>query len=143
MNYHYLSIYLYLYLSIYIYIYIYTDRYMIVYPRETPPHTRTARAQPQRHTAAGTAAPTTADTGNTVPQRADDRYTVSHNLLFRTSSRPRARRMSSRYLSIYIYLYQSIYIYIYRHIDIYIPASPFAYSRNISVSIYLYLYLSI
>jgi len=29
-----------------------------VYPRETPPHIRTARASPQRHTAAGTAAPT-------------------------------------------------------------------------------------
>jgi len=28
-----------------------------VYPRETPPHIRTARASPQRHTAAGTAAP--------------------------------------------------------------------------------------
>jgi len=43
-----------------------------VYPRETPPHIRTARASPQRHTAAGTAAPTsTADTGNTVPQRAN------------------------------------------------------------------------
>jgi len=40
-------------------------------PQKTPPHTRTARAQPpQRHTAAGTAAPTTTDTGNTVPQRA-------------------------------------------------------------------------
>jgi len=34
---------------------------MIVYPRETPPHIRAARASPQRHTAAGTAAPTTAD----------------------------------------------------------------------------------
>ena len=42
-----------------------------VYPRETPPHIRTARASPQRHTTAGTAAPTTADTGNTVPQRAN------------------------------------------------------------------------
>jgi len=41
---------------------------MFIYPRETPPHIRTARASPQRHTAAGTAAPTTADTGNTVPQ---------------------------------------------------------------------------
>jgi len=30
---------------------------IIVYPRETPPHIRTARASPQRHTAAGTAAP--------------------------------------------------------------------------------------
>jgi len=42
-----------------------------VYPRETPPQIRTARASPQRHTAAGTAAPTTVDTGNTVPQRAN------------------------------------------------------------------------
>ena len=41
-----------------------------VCPRETPPHIRIARASPQRHTAAGTAAPTTADTQNTVPQRA-------------------------------------------------------------------------
>jgi len=39
---------------------------MIVYPRETPPHIRTARASPQRHTATRTAAPTTADTENTV-----------------------------------------------------------------------------
>ena len=47
-----------------------------VYPRETPPNIRTARASPQRHTAAGTAAPTTADTGNTVPQRATPTQTV-------------------------------------------------------------------
>ena len=43
---------------------------MIVYPRETPPHIRTARASPQRHTAAGTAAPTTADTENSPTARA-------------------------------------------------------------------------
>ena len=47
-----------------------------VYPRETPPHIRTVRASPQRHTAAGTAAPTTADTGNTVPQRANPTQTA-------------------------------------------------------------------
>ena len=47
-----------------------------VYPRETPPHFRTAQASPQRHTAAGTAAPTTADTGNTVPQRANPTQTA-------------------------------------------------------------------
>jgi len=47
-----------------------------VYPRETPPHIRTARASPQWHTAAGTAAPTTADTGNTVPQRANPTQTA-------------------------------------------------------------------
>ena len=47
-----------------------------VYPRETPPHIRTARASPQRHTAAGTAAPTTADTENTVPQRANPTQTA-------------------------------------------------------------------
>ena len=47
-----------------------------VYPRETPPHIRTARASPQRPTAAGTAAPTTADTGNTVPQRANPTQTA-------------------------------------------------------------------
>jgi len=47
-----------------------------VFPRETPPHIRTARASPQRHTAAGTAAPTTADTGNTVPQRANPTQTA-------------------------------------------------------------------
>jgi len=47
-----------------------------VYPRETPPHIRTARASPQRHTAACTAAPTTADTGNTVLQRANPTQTA-------------------------------------------------------------------
>jgi len=47
-----------------------------VYPRETPPHIRTARASPQWHTAAGTAASTTADTGNTVPQRANPTQTA-------------------------------------------------------------------
>jgi len=31
---------------------------MFIYPRETPPHIRTVRASPQRHTAAGPAAPT-------------------------------------------------------------------------------------
>ena len=44
--------------------------------RHLPPHIRTARASPQRHTAAGTAAPTTADTGNTVPQRANPTQTA-------------------------------------------------------------------
>ena len=47
-----------------------------VYPRETPSHIRTARASPQRYTAAGTAAPTTADTGNTVPQLANPTQTA-------------------------------------------------------------------
>jgi len=47
-----------------------------VYSRETPPHIRTARASPQRHTAAGTAASTTADTGNTVSQRANPTQTA-------------------------------------------------------------------
>jgi len=56
---------------------------MVVYPRETPPHIRTARASPQRHTAAGTAAPTTADTENTVPQRANPTQTAN--------ARPRRR----------------------------------------------------
>ena len=43
--------------------------FTIVYPRATPPHTRTD--SPQRRTTADTAAPTTADAGNTVPQRAN------------------------------------------------------------------------
>ena len=53
-----------MHIHIFVYVFVYDD----VYPRETPPHIRTARASPQRHTAAGTAAPTTADTENTVPQ---------------------------------------------------------------------------
>jgi len=57
-------------------IYVHTHDDDDVYPRETPPHIRTARASPQRHTAAGTAAPTTADTGNTVPQRANPTQTA-------------------------------------------------------------------
>ena len=43
-------------------------------PRATSPHQDSAGTGPQRHTAAGTAgtaAPTTTDTGNTVPQCAD------------------------------------------------------------------------
>jgi len=75
-----------MYICIYVYIYMYKYVYICVclsvcacvndddddvYPRETPPHIRAARASPQWHTAAGTAAPTTADTGNTVPQRAN------------------------------------------------------------------------
>jgi len=46
----------------------------VVYPRATPPHTRTARAPPpaaHRARIAASHAPTTADTGNTVPQRAN------------------------------------------------------------------------
>ena len=49
---------------------------MMFTPERQPPHIRTARASPQRHTAAGTAAPTTADTGNTVPQRANPTQTA-------------------------------------------------------------------
>jgi len=45
----------------------------MMFTPETPPYIRTARASPQRHTVAGTVAPTTADTGNTVPQRAKAR----------------------------------------------------------------------
>ena len=41
------------------------------YPREKPPYTRTADTAP-----AGTAAPTTTDTGNTVPQRANPTQTA-------------------------------------------------------------------
>ena len=48
---------------------------MMMFTPERPPHIRTARASPQRHTAAGAAAPTTADTGNTVPQRANPTQT--------------------------------------------------------------------
>jgi len=53
------------------------------YPRETPPHisgqatrTGTADSPQRRHTAAGTGAPTTADKGNTVPQRANPTQTA-------------------------------------------------------------------
>ena len=56
------------------YIHTYIDDDM--YTTETPPHIRTARASPQRHTAAGTAAPTTADTENTVPQRGNPTQTA-------------------------------------------------------------------
>ena len=43
-----------------------------VYPRMIPsPHQDSTGTPPQRHTAAGTAAPTTTLTGNTVPQRAN------------------------------------------------------------------------
>jgi len=45
-------------------------------PERHLPDTRTARAQPQWHTAAGTAALTTIDTGNTVPQRANPTQTA-------------------------------------------------------------------
>jgi len=45
-------------------------------PRDTSPR-RTVRAQsPQRHTAAGTAAPTARDMGNTVPLRANPTQTA-------------------------------------------------------------------
>ena len=41
-------------------------------PRDTSPHTPGQHEHsPQRHIAVGTAAPTTTDTGNTVPQRAN------------------------------------------------------------------------
>jgi len=43
----------------------------LLYPQETPPHTRTARAQPPAGHRRRAAAPTTTDTGNTVPQRAN------------------------------------------------------------------------
>ena len=40
-------------------------------PRNTSPHQDSTEHSPQRHTDAGTAAPTPADTGNTIPQRAN------------------------------------------------------------------------
>jgi len=49
---------------------------MIVYPERPLPTPGQHRHSPQRHTAAGTAAPTTADTGNTVPQRANPNQTA-------------------------------------------------------------------
>jgi len=46
-------------------------------PRETPPHPRTARAQlPAAHRRRHSRAPTTADTGNTIPQRANPTQTA-------------------------------------------------------------------
>jgi len=84
-----------------------------VYPRETPPHIRTARASPQRHTAAGTATPTTSDTGNTVPQRANPTQTAYAHPRRRTQAQ--GQRLGTwtlvRPQQYYIY----IYIYIYRY----------------------------
>jgi len=68
-----------------------------VYLRETPPHIRTARASPQRHTAASTAAPTTADTGNTVPQRANPTQTAY--------AHPRRRALAEGQPNTHIYIY--------------------------------------
>jgi len=45
-------------------------------PKDTSSHQDSAGHSPQRHTAAGTAAPTTTDTGNTVPQRANPTQTA-------------------------------------------------------------------
>jgi len=50
---------------------------------ETPPHTRTTRAQPPAHTAAGTATPTAADTGNTVPPATPQTASVALALIDR------------------------------------------------------------
>jgi len=44
---------------------------LIVYPEKHLPTPGQHGHSPQRHTAAGTAAPTTADMGSTVPQRAN------------------------------------------------------------------------
>ena len=70
---------------------------IIVYPERHPPTSGQHGHNPQWHTAAGTAAPTTADTGNTVPQRANPTQTAfAHprrcrlRLLY-TSLRPDAR----------------------------------------------------
>jgi len=120
---------------------------MIVYPRETPPHIRTARASPQRHTAVGTAAPTTADTENTVSQRAtptqtayalqisEGRRTIkeledkilqmladsSGNILDDEdliNTLDQSKKTSARYPCFYIYIHVCIYIYI--SIDLYV-----------------------
>ena len=47
---------------------------------------------PQRHTAAGTAAPTTTDTGNTVPQRANPTQTAYAHPRRRAQAQGQARR---------------------------------------------------
>jgi len=65
-------------------------------PRDTSPHIRTARASSQRRTATGTAAPTTADTGNTVPQRANPTqtaYAYAHPRRRAGGPRPRVKRL--------------------------------------------------
>jgi len=59
----------------------------LLYPRETSPHQDSAGTAPQRHTAAGTAAPITADTGNTVPQRANPTRTAYAMLNTRNEER--------------------------------------------------------
>jgi len=74
---------------------------MSVYPRHLPTPEQHGHS-PQRHTAAGTAAPTTADIGNKVQQRANSTQTayaqsfLPHSFFFRawTWSRPsRAPRL--------------------------------------------------
>ena len=53
-----------------------TPQVMIVYPERHLPTPGQHGHSPQRHTAASTTAPTTADTGNTVPQRANPTQTA-------------------------------------------------------------------
>jgi len=59
---------------------------MIVYPRHFPTPGQQGHS-PQRRTAAGTAAPTTADTGNKVPQRANPTLSVCRGSLAHTAAR--------------------------------------------------------
>jgi len=102
---------------------------MIVYLRETPPHTRTARAQPPAAHPAGTPAPTTAD------------IMVFPFFLRRDPSRLSVWRGCLHVLYIYIYIcthtHTHIYIYIYTYIYIYIYIYIYKY---IYIYIYMYIY---
>jgi len=77
-------------------IHTYTYTMMIVHPLEAPPHIRTARASPQQHTAAaaGTAAPTTADTERTQSHSAPQPH--SNGLCSPPEGGPRPRGSALR-----------------------------------------------
>jgi len=85
---------------------------------------------PQRHTAAGRAAPTATDTGNTVPQRAYICISTFKSRLYRAP----ARRAHPLEVCIYMYIYLSIYL----SIDLSVYMCVY-----ICISIYLSIYLSI
>jgi len=109
-------------------VFVLKEGWWLVYPRETPPHTRTARAQPP---AAQPAPPP--QTRRTVPQRANPTQTAYARLLEGAvlfTSYSINESLYSMYLPIYLYRqvdrkmntyrHTRIYTHIYMHIHVYI-----------------------
>jgi len=82
------------------------------------------RHNPPRHTAAGTAAPTTADTVNTVPQRANPTQTAY--------AHPRRRAQAQGQRSISKPVYSVLAVRAYTPLPVYVSLCFFSFDRLVA-----------